>query len=85
MTTGNVLLFPNICSFLSQQQSECIVQNKYLDYIHSASKYEGMTMKEKSLNFAGKLVILNVGAENYFKRSELALTASMMSREPKLL
>ena len=42
-------------------------------------------MKENSLKFAGKLVILNVGAENYFKRSELALTASMMSREPKLL
>ena len=67
MTTGNVLLFPNICSFLSQQQSECIVQNKYLDHIHSASKYDGMRMKEKSLNFAGQLVNLNVGAESYFK------------------
>ena len=44
-----------------------------------------MRMKEKSLNFARKFVSLNVGAENYFKKSELALTASMMSREPKLL
>ena len=63
----------------------CYAKNKYLDYIHWASKYEGMRMKEKSLNFARKFVSLNVGAGNYFKKSELALTASMMSREPKLL
>ena len=43
------------------------MQNKYLDYFHSASKYDGMRMKEKSLNFAGTLVNLNVGAESYFK------------------